>query len=149
MNFHLQVRDVEGISIFDLNGRLVIGAAVETLGDAVSACVADGNTSLVLNLEKVPMIDSTGLGALIAANTAVRTARGAVKLLHLSERHLQLLVLTRLTTEFEMFNDEQAAVDSFFPDRQRSSFDILEFVQSHADEPQEQLGEAAAGKTEQ
>jgi anti-sigma B factor antagonist len=136
MKFHLQRREVEGIGIIDLNGHLVIGPALQVFNETVSECIAGGKASLVLNLGSVSVVDSSGLGALISAQTSARGAGGAIKLLHVSERHIQLLVLTRLSTEFEMFNDEQAAVDSFFPDRKRTSFDILEFVQTHADDQQ-------------
>ena len=147
MNFHIQSREVDGIVILDLNGRLVLGPASAAFADTVSEFIQDGKTSFVLNLEKVPMVDSSGLGVLIAALTHARSARGAVKLVNLSQRHIELLVLTKLSTEFEMFNDEQAAVDSFFPDRKRTSFDILEFVQSHASEPSDPSAQGDSPET--
>ena len=64
----------------------------------------------------------------ICATTA-RKNGGNVKLLNLSKRNIELLVMTRLTTAFETFNDEQDAVNSFYPDRKIKTFDILEFVQ--------------------
>jgi anti-sigma B factor antagonist len=57
-----------------------------------------------------------------------------VKLLSVSKRNVQLLILTKLSTVFEMFDDEQAAINSFFPDRERKPFDILEFVKDQEDE---------------
>ena len=74
-------------------------------------------------------IDSTGLGALVICFTTLRKAGGELKLLNLSRRNIELLVLTKLTTVFEIFSDEQDAVNSFFPDREIRRFDILEFVQ--------------------
>jgi anti-sigma B factor antagonist len=138
--FHIQQREMEGIFILDLDGRLALGEATSEFNDTVSELIGSGKTSLVLNLQKVPMIDSSGLGSMVAAQTSAKSGGGAVKLLHVSERHIELLVLTRLTTEFEMFNDEQAAIDSFFPDRKRTAFDILEFVQEHGSDSQP-LGE--------
>ena len=76
----------------------------------------------------------TGLGALVMCYTSLQRAGGAVKLLNLSRRGIQLLVMTKLTTIFEVFDDEQNAINSFFPDRELKRFDILSFVQQHKDE---------------
>jgi anti-sigma B factor antagonist len=76
----------------------------------------------------VEFIDSTGLGAMVVCFTAVEKQGGALKLLNLSKRHIELLVLTKLTTIFEVFDDEQDAINSFFPDREVRRFDILNFV---------------------
>ena len=66
--------------------------------------------------------------------TSVHKVGGALKLLNLSRRNIELLVLTKLTTVFELFGDEQDAVNSFFPDREIRKFDILSFVQQQDDE---------------
>ena len=57
-----------------------------------------------------------------------------MKLLKLNRRNIELLILTKLTTVFELFNDEQDAINSFFPDRKIERFDILEFVQGQEGE---------------
>ena len=77
----------------------------------------------------VDYIDSTGLGALVMCATTMRKAGGNVKLLNLNRRNIELLVMTKLATVFEIFTDEQDAVNSFFPDRKLKKFDILNFVQ--------------------
>ena len=74
-------------------------------------------------------IDSTGLGGLVISYTTLKKAGGALKILNLSKRNVELLILTKLTTVFELFMDEQDAVNSFFPNRQIRKFDILSFVQ--------------------
>jgi anti-sigma B factor antagonist len=56
---------------------------------------------------------------------------GSLKLLNLSKRSIELLILTKLTTVFELFDDEQSAVNSFFPGRELKRFDILSFVQEN------------------
>lgn len=86
---------------------------------------------MILNLAGVDYIDSTGLGSLVICFSTMRKAGGSVKLLNLSRRNIELLVLTKLETVFEVFADEQDAVNSFFPDREVKKFDILAFVQSH------------------
>jgi anti-sigma B factor antagonist len=55
-------------------------------------------------------------------------------LLNVSRRNIELLVFTKLATVFEIFNDEQQAVNSYFPDRELKRFDILSFVQQQAED---------------
>ena len=92
--------------------------------------VATGPVNIILDLAGVDYIDSTGLGGLVICFTTARKAGGSIKLLNLSRRNIELLVLTKLETVFEVFVDEQDAVNSFFPDRELKKFDILAFVQS-------------------
>jgi anti-sigma B factor antagonist len=65
---------------------------------------------------------------MVISFTSLRKSGGALKLLNLNQRNIELLVLTKLTTVFELFDDEQEAVNSFFPNRQIRKFDILSFV---------------------
>ena len=65
--------------------------------------------------------------------TSIKKAGGALKLLKLNKRNIELLVLTKLHTIFEVFSEEQDAVNSFFPDREIKHFDILDFVREHQD----------------
>ena len=125
----MERREREGIILLDLSGRLVAGEEAATLRDAIKH-LAVGPVNVILNMEGVDYIDSTGLGGLVICYTSIRKAGGAVKLLNLSRRNIELLVLTKLETVFEVFNDEQDAVNSFFPDRELKKFDILAFVQS-------------------
>lgn len=135
MSFEIQTRDVEGIIILELDGRLVLPGA-STLRNHSTELLAKGVVNAILDFASVPFIDSTGLGILIAMHSDFTEANGALKLLNLPKRHLELLVLTKLSTVFEIFTDERAAIDSFFPDRARRSFDILDFVRSQEKEPE-------------
>jgi len=85
-------------------------------------------------LAHIEYIDSTGLGGLVICYTQLRKAGGALKLMQLNRRNVELLALTRLYTVFEVFAEEQDAVNSFFPDRETKRFDILAFVQQHQHE---------------
>ena len=67
--------------------------------------------------------------------TSLKKAGGALKLVNPNKRNVELLLLTKLHTIFEVFNEEQDAVNSFFPDREIKHFDILSFVQAEKDEP--------------
>jgi anti-sigma B factor antagonist len=132
MTFELQQRDVEGIAILDVHGHLVLGDPVAKLRECVRAATAK---DVILNLKHCPYIDSSGLGALIGCQALKVEAGGDVRLLKLSKRSAQLMILTKLTTVFQIFDDEEAAVNSFFVGRDVKQFDILEFVQSQEDEP--------------
>jgi anti-sigma B factor antagonist len=91
-----------------------------------------GAANVVLNLQHVEYIDSTGLGALVLGYTSLRKRDGRLILENLSRRNIELLLFTKLTTVFEIFNDEQDAVNSFFPDREIRRFDILSFVKEQS-----------------
>lgn len=134
MSLEIHEREKEGIAIFDLKGRLTVGDASTMLRDQVSAAAAAGKTRAILNLEGVDYIDSTGLGSLVISFTSLKKAGGALKLVNLNRRNMELLVLTKLTTVFELFDDEQNAVNSFFPDREIRRFDILNFVKQNRQE---------------
>ncbi len=134
MSLEIQQREREGIVILDLKGRLTVGGEVATFRDRVQKLVNSGRTSIILNLQDVDYIDSTGLGALVMSFTSLQRAGGKIKLLNLSRRGIELLVMTKLTTIFEVFDDEQNAINSFFPDRELKRFDILSFVQQQKEE---------------
>jgi anti-sigma B factor antagonist len=129
MALDIQEREREGIVILELKGKLIVGEPVSDLREKVREMVAAGKLNIVLNLQNLEYIDSTGLGGLVISYTTVKKAGGALKILNLSQRNVELLVLTKLTTVFEIFDEEQDAVNSFFPNRQIRKFDILSFVQ--------------------
>jgi anti-sigma B factor antagonist len=134
MSLEIQQTEREGIVVVDLSGRLTVGAEVATFRERMQKLIDTGQRSIILNLKGVDYIDSTGLGALVMNYTSLQKAGGKVKLLNLSRRGIELLIMTKLTTIFEVFDDEQHAINSFFPDRELKRFDILSFVQQHKDE---------------
>ncbi|MFB3829173.1 MAG: STAS domain-containing protein [Bryobacteraceae bacterium] len=129
MSLEIRQREREGIPVVDLEGRITAGAEAGRLREAVSGLAAAGHRNVILNMQQVDYVDSTGLGALVICATTLRKQGGNVKLLHLNKRNLELLVITKLATVFDLFTDEQDAVNSFFPDREIKTFDILSFVQ--------------------
>ncbi len=128
MALEILQREREGIAILELKGRLTAGPEAAALREQVGAMVAAGARNLVLDMHALDYIDSTGLGALVVCATGLRRNDGNIKLLSLNRRNIELLVMTKLATVFEIFNDEQDAVNSFFPDRKIKAFDILDFV---------------------
>lgn len=129
MPLHIQQREREGITILELKGRITVGPEATELRDTCSRLAAEGKRNLVLELGGVDFIDSTGLGALVMCATTLRKTGGNMKLVNLNRRNIELLVMTKLATIFEIFNDEQDAISSYYPDRQVKTFDILDFVQ--------------------
>ena len=134
MSLEIQQREREGIAILDLNGRLTVGNEVATFRERLQKLIDSRRTNIIVNLKDVDYIDSTGLGALVMSYTSLQRAGGKIKLLNLNRRGIELLVMTKLTTIFEVFDDEQSAINSFFPDREIKRFDILNFVQQQKDE---------------
>ena len=128
MALDIQQREREGITILDLNGRITVGPEATALREKVAELSAAKAWNLVLDLAGADYIDSTGLGALVMCMTTLRKSGGNVKLLNLNRRNIELLVMTKLATVFEIFTDEQDAVNSYYPDRKIKAFDILDFV---------------------
>jgi anti-anti-sigma factor len=134
MSLDIRESSREGVDILSLKGRLTVGEAT-AVREKVNAVAAAGRFNVLLNLEHVEYIDSTGLGAMVICFTSLRKAGGALKLVNPNKRNVELLLLTKLHTIFEVFSNEQDAVNSFFPDREIRRFDILSFVQQEKDEP--------------
>jgi anti-sigma B factor antagonist len=129
MALDIKEHDTEGIAILEMKGRIVVGPEASALREKVTALNAAGRRNLVLNMSHVDFIDSTGLGALVICATTLRRNEGNIKLVNLNRRNIELLVMTKLATVFEIFTDEQDAVSSYYPDRKIKTFDILSFVQ--------------------
>ena len=128
MALEIRRREKEGITILDLKGRLVVGDA-SLIREKVDEEAAAGHIQIVLNLADVDYIDSTGLGTMVICFTSLQKASGALKLCNLNRRNIELLLLTKLSTVFHIFGEEQEAINSFFPEREIKHFDILSFVQ--------------------
>jgi anti-sigma B factor antagonist len=128
MSLEIERKEREGITILDLNGRVTMGEEATKFRQVIQDLAHSEKPRLIINMQNVDYVDSTGLGALVMSATAFRRAGGEVKLLNLNRRNVELLVATKLTTIFEIFDDEQDAVNSFFPGRDIKGFDILEFI---------------------
>ena len=113
MSMKFTTREVDGVTILDLSGRITLGEGSGTLRDAVRDLVSKGSKKILLNLAEVDYIDSSGLGELVAAYTAVKNSGGDLKLVNLTRKVSDLLVITKLATVFDVKDDEAAAVASF------------------------------------
>ena len=136
MALEIVQREREGVILLDMKGRIVAGEDAGTFREAMERVTATPSPHVILNLRHVDYIDSTGLGAMVMCATRMTKAGGVAKLLDLQRRQMELLVMTRIDTLFEVFDDEVEAVNSFFSGREIRKFDILNFVQQMNKETQ-------------
>jgi anti-sigma B factor antagonist len=134
MSLEIEQRDREGITVMDLKGRITAGEEVSSFRTACETIAAKQGSRLILNMKGVDYVDSTGLGALVMCSIRLKNASGVAKLVHVNRRNIELMVMTKIDTIFEVFDDETDAVNSFFPGREIKRFDILSFVQQLRDE---------------
>ena len=113
MSMKVQTRQVDGITILDLSGRITLGEGSVTIRDAVRDVLAKGSNKILLNLGEITYIDSSGIGELVSAFTTVRNQGGDLKLLNLTKKVHDLLQITKLYTVFDVKDDEASAVASF------------------------------------
>ncbi len=106
-------RELGGIAMVDLSGRISLGDGSALLRKTVRDLLEEGKTKIILNLGDVNYIDSSGIGELVSGFTAVRNRGGELKLLNLTKKVHDLLQLTKLFTVFEVYNEESTAVSSF------------------------------------
>jgi anti-sigma B factor antagonist len=128
MDLGIHQRQIEGIVILDLKGRLVLGASEALLRDTLTKLGEAGSVNVILNCASVEEIDEDGLGFLVVCSVRLRKAGGALKLLNLRRDHLDLVVLARLEGVFDVYTDEVSAINSFFPERAVPGFDLLEYA---------------------
>jgi len=105
--------EVNGVAVLWLDGRIVLGEETLALREKVKGLLGEGKKQLVLNLKNVMFIDSSGLGALIAAHTSAKSSGATLRLCNLGLGAKELLQMTRLVTVFEISNSESDAVNSF------------------------------------
>jgi anti-sigma B factor antagonist len=112
MSLTATVRQSGGVTIIDLDGRLTLGDAAESLRNVVRREL-ENNPRLILNLAGVSYLDSAGLAEMVSDQASVVRRNGTIRLLHVQQRVKDLLEMTRLNRMFDCFDDESAAVRSF------------------------------------
>jgi anti-sigma B factor antagonist len=106
-------RQVDGITIVDLSGRITLGEGSVVLRDTIKDLLGKGQKKILLNLGDVSYIDSSGIGELVSAFTSVRNQGGELKLLNLTKKVHDLLQITKLYTVFDVKDDEATAISAF------------------------------------
>jgi anti-sigma B factor antagonist len=113
MSLKASTRQVDGIIVMDLSGRITLGEGSVILRDRIRELLGQGEKKILLNLGDVTYIDSSGIGELVSAFTAVRKEGGELKLLNLTKKVHDLLQITKLYTVFDVKDDEAAAIAGF------------------------------------
>src|SRR5215218_4074188 len=106
-------RQAGDVTILDLSGEVRIGEGSIALRDSIRNLADEGKKKVLLNLRGVKYMDSTGIGELIANYTTITRQGGQLKLLNLTDKIQNLLVITKLLTVFDSFNNEAEALKSF------------------------------------
>jgi anti-sigma B factor antagonist len=105
--------EVDGLTVVWLDGRIVLGEETGALRDLVKDLMAQGKKKLILNMNNVTLIDSAGLGALVAAYTSTKSGGASLRLCHLGAKFNELLQITKLITLFDVYNTQADAINSF------------------------------------
>jgi anti-sigma B factor antagonist len=113
MNMMTSTRQVGGVTIVDISGRIVLGEECAALRNLVGNLLNKGDKKILFNLGDVSYIDSSGLGHLVSAFTTVRKQGGELKLLNLTNKVHDVLQIAKLYTVFDILDDEALAVKSF------------------------------------
>ena len=109
----IEERALGEVMILDVKGKLTIGDGDELLKDKINSLIQQGRKKLILNLEGVPYVDSAGLGEIVRTYTTVSRQGGNLKLLNLTKRITDLLMITKLLTIFDTYDSEEEALNSF------------------------------------
>ena len=113
MSMKATLRQVDGITVVDMSGRITLGEGCTQLRELVREQLGKGTKHLLLNLADVTYIDSSGIGELVSGFTTVSNQGGKLKLLNLTKKVHDLLQITKLYTVFDVYDDEAKAVTSF------------------------------------
>jgi len=109
----IDTRTLDGVKVITLSGRLSMGPSLDRFNSTMHELLGHGHSKIVLNLEAVPSIDSSGIGMLVRHLTTAKQAGGAIRLLKPSKFTVQTLKMVGLLNLFSTFDDESQAVASF------------------------------------
>ncbi|HEV2687493.1 MAG TPA: STAS domain-containing protein [Bryobacteraceae bacterium] len=128
---HLEIkqRELEGIRILDLKGRITLGPEDLELRERLLSFLTAGTRNIILNFKDVHDIDTTGIGSLVHCATKYEKAGGRIAFLNLAPVHAHIPEILKLDAEFPAYQNELDAVNSFFPERVVPHYDLLEFIE--------------------
>ena len=113
MTMKTNTREIDGVTIVDLSGRITLGEGSAVLRGTIKQLAGEGHKKILLNLGDVSYVDSSGIGELVSAFTSVRNQGGELKLLNLTKKVHDLLQITKLYTVFDIKDDEATAIKAF------------------------------------
>lgn len=106
-------REANGVTIIDLEGKIILGEECNQLRERIKQLLAGNRKKILLNLGNISFIDSAGVGTLVSAYTSTKAQDGQLKLVNLTKKFQETLQVTRLLTVFETYQNEADAVASF------------------------------------
>lgn len=113
MNLTINSREMQGVTLLDLSGKLVLGEECNSLRKQISDLLASGTAKIILNMKEVTHVDSSGVGILVEAVVLSAKQGAAFKLMNLSRVLRNTLAVHRLLPAFEVFDNEAEALASF------------------------------------
>ncbi len=110
-------RQAGDVTVLDLAGKITIGEGSVALRSAIKRLAEEGKKKILLNLNKVSYVDSSGIGELVSSFTTIKNQNGQLKLLNLSQKIQDLMTITKLHTVFDVYDEdrggESGALNSF------------------------------------
>jgi len=113
MSLRMNKRQVDSVTVIDMSGKIILGEETAQLRETVKKILSKGNDRILLNLSDVSYIDSSGLGQLVSCFAKTVGKGGQMKLLNLTNKVKEVLQITKLSTVFDIFEDENKAIQSF------------------------------------
>jgi len=113
MTVRMTDREVDGVSVVELDGRIVLGEESNSFREKLKSLVAEGKKKIVLNMSEIKYIDSAGLGVLVAAHISAKNQGASVRLCHLGKKFHEVMQITKLLTVFDVYDTEATAISSF------------------------------------
>ncbi len=123
-------KEQDGILVLELKGRLTFGQGDMLLNDEIQHALLWRTSRMVIDRAGVEKMDSAGLGTLLYARAELQKAGGELALSNLKRSQMQELLMTRLETVFNIYGTDRDAINSFFPERHVTQYDILAVVAS-------------------
>lgn len=127
-NLTITERYKNNVTILDLTRKICLGKSNVKLRSALRLVAQEGKNNLLLNLADVSYLDSSGLGELVAGYLLIQKNGGEMKLLHLNSRVREIMLMTKLLTIFDVFEDEDEGVASFqaaFSNNEKKQSEII------------------------
>ena len=114
MSTNFLTRQVSGVTIIVISGRITLGEPSNDMKEAIAAALKGGSTRILINLAEVSYMDSAGIGELLGGLRAAQSHGASIRLLNVSRRVQDLLKLTNVIALFECFDDEASAIAGFY-----------------------------------
>ncbi len=110
---NIRERQAGDVTVLDMDGKITIGEGSVAMRSVIRRLLEEGRKKILLNLAGVGYIDSSGIGELVSSFTTTNREGGQLKLMNLTQKINELMVITKLATVFDTYDDEASALNSF------------------------------------